>query len=115
MTDREMLELAAKAAGLEVDRARQVKRDTLTDPETASLWIRQGSTAWNPIADSGVALELAAKLKLKILPDKYGGGCTVEPQLWDVPGVTVFHDGGMDVQMRRAITIAAANIGKAML
>lgn len=51
MTDRELLELAAKAAGIEVsfDRAR---RD----------W------AWNPLDDDGTALRLAVKLDIDIAP-----------------------------------------------
>ena len=65
MTDRELLELAAKAAGIEVIRSR------LDDPMNADFLVRGGSRnpyhefgAWNPLSDDGDALRLAAKLYL---------------------------------------------------
>ena len=57
MTDRELLELAAKAAGY--DLLPNVK-------EGYPLWIiNQG--AWNPLEDDGDALRLAVKLNLGIV------------------------------------------------
>jgi hypothetical protein len=53
-TDRELLELAAKAAGIEVtgiDRA---------------AWLNRTSYGWNPLADDGDALRLAVKLGLAL-------------------------------------------------
>jgi len=54
-TDRELLELAAKAAGLKINKKAQAARDAILNPETASLWIADGSTAWNPWRDNGNA------------------------------------------------------------
>ena len=62
MNDRELLELAAKAAGLEIHKQIQAKRDSSIDPEAAGLFIANGSTWWNPLTDDGDALRLAVKL-----------------------------------------------------
>ena len=67
MTDRELLELAAKAAGIEVIRSR------LDDPMNADFLVRGGSRnpyhefgAWNPLADDGDALRLAGALQIDL-------------------------------------------------
>ncbi len=65
-SDRELLELAAKAAGLEVSRIHQEQRDLSLGAEKASLWIKGGSTAWNPLREDGDALRLAVKLGMDI-------------------------------------------------
>ena len=54
MTNRELLELAAKAARIEVT-------DSMRD-----LWEFEGLSAWNPLTDDGDALRLAVKLKLRV-------------------------------------------------
>ena len=51
MTDRELLELAAKAAGIDAD---------------VSVFFAGGPRSWNPITDDGDALRLAVKLNLEI-------------------------------------------------
>ena len=65
-SDRELLELAAKAAGLKIHAAHQAARDAMIDPQRASLWIVDVSTGWNPLTDDGDALRLVVKLKLHI-------------------------------------------------
>lgn len=66
MTEREMLELAAKAAGIEGRYA------SLYDfPEWMTVHDGEGiyytsSQAWNPLTDDGDALRLAVKLGLSI-------------------------------------------------
>ena len=60
-TDRELLELAAKAAGYKVSQHHQSARDAAIDPATASLWIDGVSTGWNPLKDDGDALRLAVR------------------------------------------------------
>lgn len=62
MTDRELLEMAAKAIDYEINLARQAERDKLVDPEHAGLWIKHVTTCWNPLKDDGDALRLAVKL-----------------------------------------------------
>lgn len=108
MTDKELLEMAAKAAGLVVvDRSHPV-----------SLYIQSdgchGGVRWNPLTDDGDALRLAADLRLKVLPGRLpGDGCTVESQRQGIAGCTTFRDDKRE-QMRRAIVHVAAEIGKAM-
>jgi hypothetical protein len=55
MTDRELLELAACAAGIK----------TSLHKETDSLWI-DGPRVWNPLTDDGDALRLAVKLGISL-------------------------------------------------
>ena len=107
MTDRELLELAAKAAG--------VPLKDLSDrydcwEETPSLI----HTAWNPLTDDGDALRLAVKLGIDLIQHDtfsegllecvaYGCTCEIEAYKGDPYAAT-----------RRAIVRAAAEIGKAM-
>jgi hypothetical protein len=104
MGDRELLELAAKAAGIGLlwsDEADNSPR--LADNK---FW------PWNPLTDDGDALRLAAALRLQIKPGKHkGDGCTVETQRSGIAGCTAFYDDEAQ-QMRRAIVCAAAEIGK---
>ena len=86
-TDRELLEMAAKAVGLPWER-----------------WVEEGNDSWNPLTDDGDALWLAVainQLDLVLLVGKMvaagaGAGTT---------GI---------VAVRRAITYAAASIWEAM-
>ena len=66
-TDRELMELAARAAGHEVRAIRQAERDA-DGFGTVGLWLVNGTTCWNPLTDDGDALRLAVKLGLKIMP-----------------------------------------------
>ncbi len=110
MTDRELLELAAKAAGIEYEYCRiELGGCLLTDK---SKW-------WNPIADDGDALRLAVKLKIDTL---------IESALYDgTPVVSTVYplDGDYEsdcepigndpyASTRRAIVRAAAEIGRSM-
>jgi hypothetical protein len=95
MTDRELLELAAKAAGLEV-----VTPTMLTYGQ------------WNPLTDDGDAFRLAVKLKIDVKHyDDYVVG-------WFDGGYIgtgkIMYEGEPYAATRRAITRAAAEIGKAM-
>ena len=100
-TDRELLELAAKAAGMNT-------REFATDSITRWHWRDDGThTAWNPLTDDGDALRLAVQLRLivrcydgSVIVD--GGGINVEE-----------HDlSNYNAATRRAITRAAAAIGE---
>ena len=57
MTDRELLELAAKAAGLEFDPTVQNQFGLLVVAEDASC--QSDQKLWNPLTDDGDALRLA--------------------------------------------------------
>lgn len=102
MTDRELLELAAKAAGLIV----------ITDAKDRGLWMAGLEDEWNPLTDDGDALRMAVKLRMII--DPYAG-------LVGVPGntngtmramVPIINKGNMQEAMRRAIVTVAAKIGE---
>jgi hypothetical protein len=108
MTDRELLELAAKAAGI----------DWIKD----CVWIENGfysplakheRIAWNPLTDDGDALRLAVNLGLKI--EHYSvtseGRCRVGA---GTGFPTVTYEGDAYAATRRAIVRAAAEIGKDM-
>lgn len=124
-TDRELLELAAKAARLKINTKAQAERDALIDPSTASLWINEESTAWNPLLDDGHALRLAAKLGISIEPypyydhPKHSVICKQRrrsDQLREANPTEVielYRDSDPAGATRRAIVRAAAAIGEA--
>jgi hypothetical protein len=108
MKDCELLELAAKAAGYDINFA-----------EPADGWYPHGYDKhgdvvawWNPLTDDGDALRLAVKLKLKL-------------DLFDYEVIVRFPGGGvaertkkscdLEEATRRAIVRAAAEIGKPQL
>lgn len=65
MTDRELLELAAKAAGLTVWPGKWPQDEMIFVATTDTSGVVTG-VAWNPLADDGDALRLAVKLRLEI-------------------------------------------------
>ena len=99
MTDRELLELAAKAAGIEVLRSR------LNDPLCGDMLVTKSSRntyhkngPWNPLADDGDALRLAVKLGIDISMSVV--------DYWDKTSTDPL------AATRRAIVRAAAEIGR---
>ena len=98
MTDRELLESAAKAAGYEFDSCEPF--EIAHEHKGGTNW-----NEWNPLVDDGDALRLAVKLGLNIeTPRHKGFGSTCGNQ-------TVFRDDAYE-QTRRAIVRAAAAIGE---
>jgi hypothetical protein len=105
MTDEELLELAAKAAGYKWREDIAEERDKLG---VISLWIIDPmKTAWNPLESDGDALRLAVMLNLSVGQCRAAGyrsspfceeDCTPDPY----------------AATRRAIVRAAAEIGKGM-
>ncbi len=105
MSDRELLELAAKAAGfiykivdnvLYVQRKRNPKDD----------WY-----GWNPLTDDGNALRLAVKLGIHITNSLSEAWASTEK----VTAIQIFdQDTDPYAATRRAIVRAAAEIGKGM-
>ena len=109
ITDRELLELAAKAAGIKY---------TIKD----GLFVAHGNKneppiPWNPLDDDGDALRLAMKLNMTLIPND---GCNMA---WAHIGmisraernqVYQAHDGDQCAALRRAIVRAAAEIGREM-
>ena len=114
MTDRELLELAAKAAGIVgVDDVYPIFRGASKD------WDLKDWSEWNPLTDDGDALRLAVKLKLRVhiretevSVDIYEGGA------WQGEVRVGVIDSGWNADpydaTRRAIVRAAAEIGRNM-
>lgn len=103
MTDRELLELAARAAGWTLDN------------HTQCHWkVCLGGAEWNPLEDDGDALQLAVRLGLvlNLSPRQDGRGQTVVTY-HGVCKVEEPCDCGNEVAARRAIVRAAAEIGRA--
>jgi len=104
MTDRELLELAARAAGLDIE-------------WQPSGWAHDNETGreWNPIIDDGDALRLAVHLRLIIAWDRWNDNdyvCIRHRDLNEEIGIQIDQDPNKTV--RRAIVLAAAEIGRAM-
>ncbi|HEK3311020.1 TPA: hypothetical protein SMV88_004919 [Pseudomonas aeruginosa] len=113
MNDRTLLELAARAAGMNIQRSRlddPLHRDFLMNGEGVRN-PGQCSFPWNPLTDDGDALRLAVKLSLHVrvcrriimVEMRTFGDDITEPRGTDVYEAT-----------RRAIVRAAAEIGKSM-
>lgn len=106
MTDRELLELAAKAAGMDY---------LVWTPGVSPLVPGEkrinGQMVWNPIHDDGDALRLAVRLDIEIEPVRFGGRAIVRD---DDDYGEQFDEESSDrmAATRRAIARAAAEIGK---
>lgn len=105
-SDRELLELAAKAAGIQL-----YVWGTKGAENFANMCAKHHAKNWNPLNDDGDALRLAVKLALNIAPSIFdvdvfpeSGECITE--MWVGPD--------RDAITRRAIVRAAAEIGKEM-
>ena len=112
MTDRELLEFAAKAAGIDAE----FHPELGYGPE--GMWLKgkrspDNSKYWNPLTDDGDALRLASclvmdvKVRLKTVVAWAAGGADVVEGYTDKPGSRI-------AATRRAITRAAASIGEKM-
>ena len=119
MTDRALLEDAAKAAGLVVHAGHQQKRDACGAGDVG-LWISTESTCWNPLTDDGDALRLAVKLDIEIYQGDDDGpsiyaGYWGKPERRDVTRMFCIEllDPDPYAATRRAIVRAAAAIGAA--
>jgi hypothetical protein len=99
MTDRELLELAAKAAGEKYLHLVPYKEEWLASDE-----------AWNPLKHNSDAFMLSIKLNMDVAVN-YG---TTTAETVETPGVIEKHEGDPYAATRRAIVRAAAEIGKAM-
>lgn len=110
MTDRELLELAAKAAGIKL----YVWNDFNGVEHYASLDAKPYGAIWNPLKDDGDALRLAVKLGLEIKVDLCDDATRANECDCEFLVDHKHFDGGAEAATRRAIVRAAAEIGKAM-
>lgn len=103
MTDRELLEKAAKAAGIDVEWLLDFE-----NKEYLHNW--EDGCVWNPLTDDGDALRLAVKLRMDIVHFS-------DLVRADVNGLEDCHEqNGIDpyAATRRAIVRAAAAIGESL-
>jgi hypothetical protein len=112
MTDKELLELAAKACGFELGEYRCLS--SMPDDYLCAFWVGgKVGHYWNALEHDGDALCLAVALRLDIeffgptgvrvnYMDEQGRLCTVEQLVLDDP----------TAEVRRAIVRAAAEIGQ---
>jgi len=112
MKNKELLELAAKAAGYKYSETGGGSRH---DPKPGII---QPYVRWNPLTDDGDALRLAVKCRIEFYEGAGDG-----PEAWAgyyLPGVNrqkfacAPHDNDPYAATRRAIVRAAAEIGKGM-
>ena len=118
MDDRTMLELAAKAAGVDWMPATTEKGIEL-EP-VFGLWLRiHGEPSehqrrrWNSLTDDGDALRLAVKLGMEVYIDNHPNGCEcveVESHTHKAGRFVYNLDDDPGAATRRAITRAAAEI-----
>lgn len=106
MTNFELLELAAKAAGYNYSRV------WYDDQSGLLVWeppVNYEIRDWNPLTDDGDALRLSVKLMMHV--NVYHTDTRVTA---DGVFVTQMHDADQHSATRRAIVRAAAEIGRAM-
>ncbi|MNP10513.1 hypothetical protein D3C76_1026660 [compost metagenome] len=121
MSDRELLELAAKAAGLDghFRELRSASRDHFRQIRYKSreAFVTKG-LVWDPLNDDGDALRLAVKLDLSIItswgfdgkPSGSVGAMLGSSE--DLRLTNTKHNDDPCAAWRRTIVIAAAEIGK---
>jgi hypothetical protein len=101
MTDKELLELAAKTIGLKL--------------QYNYLGGRDANQPWDPLENDGDALRLAVKLQIHMAKyDNYVSACQLGPAWGSEVVVWDHEEPDPYAATRRAITRAAAEIGKAM-
>jgi hypothetical protein len=102
-TDRELLELAAKAAGI-----------ALHLPTENGAWLEnEVGVRWNPLTDDGDALRLAVKLGIVI--DTSDGEASVQYIVGSIARpINEYEVKDLQAATRRAIVRAAAEIGRSM-
>ncbi len=112
MSDRELLEMAAKAAGYPIHSDAWAMRASGGQP---SLYIGNNGPIWNPLVDDGDALRLAVQLQIKVRWHKALNQALVWPLLGKEIKVNCEEvEGDQFAATRRAIVLAAAERGSRM-
>ena len=109
-TDRELLELAARAAGIELG---------AWHPDKKSYWVGEfySGKEWNPLTDDGDALRLAVKLNMQIVIT--GKSDSLDVGITDARSTESGWEKAIHIKCpydatRRAIVRAAAAIGETL-
>lgn len=113
MADRELLELAAKAAGVEVYESTDgtlQNRPILVFAAGGGMGTMPYEERWNPLVDDAQALRLANKLWLEVRHVHGQAHAGMAGRFWCTE--SWFPDGDQDAATRRAIVRAAAEIGR---
>mgnify|MGYP001015550526 CR=1 FL=1 len=118
-TDRELLELAARAAGYKWSESVAKKREALG---VIGLWLVRddgelGSTNWNPLENDADALRLAVKLNMQIVIT--GKSDSLDVGITDARSTESGWEKAIHIKCpydatRRAIVRAAAAIGETL-
>lgn len=121
MTDREMLELAAKAIGCDGAKFEDGEWLELRYGYKVAMWHDDFDSYWNPLESNADAFVLAVKLGLDLLRterdvEAIAGLPPYVPMARDVPAPLRIELLGDDpcAATRRAITRTAAEIGRAI-
>lgn len=118
MTDQELLEKAAKASGIKIDKSEVNgggRGNTGFDMMGNAVLDWHNHKKWNPLTDDGDALRLAVKLQITLTP----GDIKCAAQWWVRPGMIILASvvelagGDPFAASRRAIVRAAAAISDA--
>lgn len=107
MTDRELLKLAAKAAGIKCD----IEGPYVERPDQWAVTVRVN---WNPLESDAEAFRLAVKLGIGISFSMSGRVCTWCSAIDDWIVERYVDHASREGATRRAITRAAAEIGRSM-
>lgn len=102
MTDKEMLELAARAVGYKAHISQSTMPGLLLDDQTF----------WNPITDDGDALRLAVDLGMQIIPGENYVECVKVMRALRGCRFMEMHKDDKHAATRRVIVRAAAEVGK---
>lgn len=111
MSDKELLELAAKAVGMHV-KANRVDADDKFTHLVVGQKFTQEKIDWNPLTDDGDALRLAVRLNIEFAC--FDDSQKVNSGVWSAYDCVTPYNGDKQAATRRAIVRAAAEIGKSM-
>ena len=108
-SDRELLKLAAKAAGIDLSHFDKDEKKMVVFAIDGDE--NPDQTYWNPLIDDGDALRLAVKLRMTVDVDLWHD--TVQIRAYSEPNMYhIDEHGEINSATRRAIVRAAAEIGK---
>lgn len=111
MTDRELLKLAAKAAGISLH-IEPMSPGCQFEEDRKLYSDLRGSVEWNPLTDDGDALRLANRTEVSIIFACCADDAPIVTAKWFDGELTLCNFPDPCAATRRAIVRAAAEIGK---